>query len=598
MLGVRALGAERGAWARRAPHRRPPPPVPSDVAAAVAAKASTPQEESTTSTPSAAVVVEYVPAPVGGDAAAPAFAAVLAKFLGGGEDGGDGGGGDTAMADGSGSSDGGCDHDSDDPTAAGGDAATRAARKAAARAALASLKATAPRPDLVELWDATAPDPGLLVSLKAAPNTVPVPRHWSQRRAYLQGKRGLDKPPFQLPAAIEATGICEMRGAAADADDGKKLKHKTRDRLVPKMGRLEIDYHILHDAFFRWEAVGEAWRGEGGASLRAADQPPSPPRLSHAVKPPLTGPGDLYYEGKEFETRVDAAPGVLSAALRDALGMADGAPPPWLINMQRYGPPPSYPSLKIPGLNAPTPPGASYGYHAGGWGKPPVDAAGRGLYGDVFGLARGAASDDEGAPVDKKARWGELEPEPEEEEASDAGEASDADEAAADDGAVSMAPTDVSGLTSVAPAPGLDLRKGGGGDGGPAPRPTPAGPLYTVLESAPAALGAGIMGSDHTYVMPSAAAAAAAAPRSAATKALDALAGKGPAGAAPRDVEVALDPDEIAGLDAGAVAAMYAARRESATAAARDEGVDALLAARAAKRPAAAKKGKKDEIKF
>ena len=30
-------------------------------------------------------------------------------------------------------------------------------------------------------------------------------------------------------------------------------------------------------------------------------------------------------------------------------------PPPWLIAMQRYGPPPSYPNLKIPGLNAAIP---------------------------------------------------------------------------------------------------------------------------------------------------------------------------------------------------------------------------------------------------
>jgi hypothetical protein len=34
---------------------------------------------------------------------------------------------------------------------------------------------------------------------------------------------------------------------------------------------------------------------------------------------------------------------------------AEKIPPPWLIAMQRYGPPPSYPSLKIPGLNAPIP---------------------------------------------------------------------------------------------------------------------------------------------------------------------------------------------------------------------------------------------------
>lgn len=54
--------------------------------------------------------------------------------------------------------------------------------------------------------------------------------------------------------------------------------------------------------------------------------------------------------------------------------------------MQRYGPPPSYPNLKIPGLNAPIPEGCSFGYHAGGWGKPPVDENGKPLYGDVFGV--------------------------------------------------------------------------------------------------------------------------------------------------------------------------------------------------------------------
>jgi len=29
----------------------------------------------------------------------------------------------------------------------------------------------------------------------------------------------------------------------------------------------------------------------------------------------------------------------------------------------------------------------SFGYHAGGWGKPPVDESGKPLYGDVFGPA-------------------------------------------------------------------------------------------------------------------------------------------------------------------------------------------------------------------
>ncbi len=42
--------------------------------------------------------------------------------------------------------------------------------------------------------------------LQACRNSVPVPRHWSQKRKYLQGKRGIEKPPFKLPEFIEATG--------------------------------------------------------------------------------------------------------------------------------------------------------------------------------------------------------------------------------------------------------------------------------------------------------------------------------------------------------------------------------------------------------
>ena len=87
------------------------------------------------------------------------------------------------------------------------------------------------------------------------------------------------------------------------------------------MGRMDVDYQVLHDAFFKWQ-----------------------------TKPPLSGPGEVYYEGKEFEVHLkEKRPGFLSASLKAALGMPEGAPPPWLINMQRYGPPPSYPSLKIPG---------------------------------------------------------------------------------------------------------------------------------------------------------------------------------------------------------------------------------------------------------
>ena len=52
----------------------------------------------------------------------------------------------------------------------------------------------------------------------------------------------------------------------------------------------------------------------------------------------LTTHGDLYHEGKEFEVKLrEMKPGTLSQELKEALSMLEGAPPPWLINMQRYG---------------------------------------------------------------------------------------------------------------------------------------------------------------------------------------------------------------------------------------------------------------------
>ena len=54
-----------------------------------------------------------------------------------------------------------------------------------------------------------------------------------------------------------------------------------------KLGRIEIDYEKLHDAFFRWQ-----------------------------TKPNLTAHGEIYYEGKEFEVKVkEKRPGSLSEEL-------------------------------------------------------------------------------------------------------------------------------------------------------------------------------------------------------------------------------------------------------------------------------------------
>jgi hypothetical protein len=54
----------------------------------------------------------------------------------------------------------------------------------------------------------------------------------------------------------------------------KKSKQKARDKVQPRMGKIDIDYQVLHDAFFKYQ-----------------------------VKPKMIGHGDLYYEGREFEVR-------------------------------------------------------------------------------------------------------------------------------------------------------------------------------------------------------------------------------------------------------------------------------------------------------
>ena len=273
--------------------------------------------------------------------------------------------------------------------------------KLISRMSVADLKTRVRHPELVEMHDVTARDPLTLVLLKSTRNTVPVPRHWCFKRKYLQGKRGFEKPPFKLPEFIRRTGIMEMREAVLEKDDSKSLKTKMREKMRPKMGKIDIDYQKLHDAFFKWQ-----------------------------TKPKMTIHGDLYFEGKEFETVLkDKKPGELSVELRQALGMPHGAnahkvPAPWLIAMQRYGPPPSYPSQRIPGLNAPIPDGTSFGYHAGGWGKPPVDEYGRPLYGDVFGLSGGKEAF-LAEEVPDKGLWGEMEAESEEEEESEAEEEED-----------------------------------------------------------------------------------------------------------------------------------------------------------------------------
>lgn len=278
-------------------------------------------------------------------------------------------------------------------------------RKEQNKLSIAELKALVKKPEIVEWTDTSAPDPRLLVAIKSYRNVVPVPTHWSLKREYLSSKRGVEKAPFSLPKFIQETGIAEMRDAVLEKQNEASLKQRQRERVQPKMGKLDIDYQKLYEAFFRFQ-----------------------------TKPELTRYGEVYYEGKEYETNLrHLRPGELSDEIKEALNIPPGAPPPWLINQQRFGPPPSYPALKIPGLNAPLPPGGAWGFHPGGFGKPPVDEFHRPLYGgDIYGVLQTQQNQQVGEPVEKTL-WGELQAQEESEEEDEDEEEADEEEEQADE---------------------------------------------------------------------------------------------------------------------------------------------------------------------
>ncbi|GFE55493.1 splicing factor 3B subunit 2 [Babesia ovis] len=329
------------------------------------------------------------------------------------------------------------------------------------RPTLAQLKQMADKPEVVEFWDTTAADPKFLVWLKAQRNSVSVPSHWSEKLRYMQMRRSYDKPVYKLPSYIEDTKIAEIRSALIQKEANKTLRQKQREKVRPKSHRMDINYQILHDAFFKY-----------------------------ATKPPMTRYGDVYYEGKEMELRMrHYKPGKMSDRLKKALGVGENAPPPWLINMQRFGPPPSYPNLKIPGVNAPLPQGASFGFHAGGWGQLPTDDAGNPL----FGYTDSNYYEDNHI---NKELWGELPPDFVDDNQS---EDSDSSEEVAEEGTEVVAP--VAEVPIPVVGGGLDTPLDVRATVDP-PRVAPR-KAYTVLEpKKSSSSSSALFGSQVTYSMP------------------------------------------------------------------------------------------------
>jgi splicing factor 3B subunit 2 len=415
-------------------------------------------------------------------------------------------------------------------------------KKERRRLTITEFKQLVERPDLVEEHDRNASDPRLLIFLKMQRNTIQVPRHWSRKRKYLQGKRGYEKPPFTLPAFIKNTGITAIRDEQLRIYSEKTRKQKQRSTRGGARGKMAINYQTLHDAFF-----------------------------IHQTKPPLTLFGDVYHEQKEREIKYRAfKPGRLTDRLKKALGipatwrviapgglpvfdqeddekpregqiLAQGTeltwdetaeendswikivrpvngwiqikddqkvyakqvdhncPTPWLIAQQRFGPPPAYPDLKIPGLNAPIPPGHEYGYGEGQWGKPPIGRDGQPLYGNPFGMY----FERDYNSMQPRAHWGDLEDISDDDSSDDEDETSDEEElpdgvqSGINSGLTSGVTSDLGTGTISASSLSQDfnLRKKAGGTDTPDSQKA----LYTVVQQQESNVSGSLFGSSHVY---------------------------------------------------------------------------------------------------
>lgn len=211
-------------------------------------------------------------------------------------------------------------------------------------------------------------------------------------------------------------------------------------------------------------------------------------------------------------------------------------PNPWLIAQQRFGPPPAYPDLQMPGLNAPIPPGHEYGYGEGQWGKPPIGREGQPLYGNPFGHY--VEPDTNG--LQPKSHWGDLIDVSDEDSSDDSSSEEEEEGDEATEGMLSGTASATSGITSgvgtgtVSSASGsasasINLRKKGG-IGTETPDGSTNKSLFTVVRQQEASTKGALFGSSHVYDL----------------QKMDGQREETKLGA---NVNVAIDPQEIGTLD-------------------------------------------------
>ena len=213
------------------------------------------------------------------------------------------------------------------------------------------------------------------------------------------------------------------------------------------MGKIDIDYQVLHDAFFKFQ-----------------------------TKPKMTAVGEVYYEGKEYETPVEGSGRDGSRRRRERRWASRRTGPALADQQQRYGPRPRTRTSRSRASPRPSPRARSSGTTPG-VGQAARRRAGPPIYGDVFGV--GGERPDESTPYDlvlrKDEPWGALE---DVDESEDESEGESDEEGSLAEGSEPDAAEEAAGAEPEALEP-LDLRKEKRGKGEEDEGPPQ---LYRVLD--------------------------------------------------------------------------------------------------------------------
>ncbi len=207
--------------------------------------------------------------------------------------------------------------------------------------------------------DGHAVDPLFTVWLKGIRGSVPVPDHWRQMAQFLSKQTDRESCAEVVPPEVEATDVQLIRQT--------KKKGPVNQLL-----------------FVTCFLTGS-------------------PLLRKRFGCHLTRHGEVFRQGQWLPPKA-YSPGVLSDKLRQALGISDVAPPPWLRSMQAAKKlPPAYGSLQLPGLNMPIPKGGQWGTAEEQWGEPVRKDNGALMFPHIMDDAKDVAAR---APV----YWGDVPP--------------------------------------------------------------------------------------------------------------------------------------------------------------------------------------------